>query len=371
MVKASDREALSKCYISPAGSQSSIAMSGTSDTVTFTGLKESTTYTIYVTDSYGTKSATKTVTTGSINYNVANKYWTTTLAQAISKASTGNTIKMTNNYTDTSTVNFNKNVTFNLNGKTLNRSSPLNINSGKTVTINTSATGGKIHSTATGQNLIVNNGILTLSGAMTIDSVANRASGAVLVDNKGTMNIQMQNGTITSDGNTVANNGGTLKINSMTNGNIKTTKSGMTAVWNRKGSVYIDTVNISNTTGMDYTLVNGLEGSVDTSLVMEIRSSANISGFVENRGTMRMSGSAKIVQSKVYKALWNKGNMSMSDNTLVQNSTKDRGTVQNSGDFWLKGGTIKNTTGSTAVWNDSGANFVRQGGTISGQHNLK
>ena len=110
------------------------------------------------------------------NYLVDNTIETQTLAEAITAASDGSTIKLLRNYTDTSDGTINKNVTLDLQTYTLTRNSTVTVNSG-TITVNsgvtatiTGSTGSKL-TTGTVDvrtNIITNIGTLTIEGEVTI-----------------------------------------------------------------------------------------------------------------------------------------------------------------------------------------------------------
>ena len=145
-------------------------------------LNTGTTYYIWVKDEVGNISEKQQVTTAKANYEVDGTSYTETLAQAITQASSegGSIIKLLNDYTDESTVAFDRNVTFDVQSYTLTRSATITINSSKTVEITGT---GKITSGSTSIKTITNYGTLTISNSITIENMSTSSSNAPIYTN--------------------------------------------------------------------------------------------------------------------------------------------------------------------------------------------
>ena len=142
------------------------------------------------------------VTPAEANYQVGTDEFYDTLQKAIAGASAGETIKLLNSITDTSTATIGKNITFDTGGKTLTRSTVITISSGYTVSIIGS---GTITNATT--KVIHNEGNLTISDA-TLKSTTNNGRA---IENYGT--VTMESGTLTSPYLTLYNRaGGTFDI---------------------------------------------------------------------------------------------------------------------------------------------------------------
>ena len=107
----------------------------TNPTFTYNDANPNTTYYIWVIDNMGRISEVKSITLATINYSVNHTSWFNNLQQAIDAASAENTIYLLNDFTDPSTGTFTKNLTFDLNGNTLSRTSQITVNSNVTTTI--------------------------------------------------------------------------------------------------------------------------------------------------------------------------------------------------------------------------------------------
>lgn len=122
-------------------------------------LEQNTTYYIWAKDLAGNVSVGKKVTTSVANYSLNSGIKYNTLAQAVENAVAKDTIKILNDYTDTSDVTINKNLTINTNGKTLTRTKTIRIASGITVEI----AGEGTLTTTEEINLIENKGTLNIT----------------------------------------------------------------------------------------------------------------------------------------------------------------------------------------------------------------
>ena len=150
--------------------------------ITIDGLKENTTYYIWAKDAVGNISDVKTATTSVANYSLNSGVKYNTLAQAVENTVAGDTIKLISDYTDTSDVTINKNITLNTNEKTLTRTKPIEIASGATVEI----AGAGTLTTAEEINLIENKGTLNITH---VGTISNTNTGAArTINNSGTVN---------------------------------------------------------------------------------------------------------------------------------------------------------------------------------------
>ena len=354
VINASDTggSGLKTAYVTSSNSTKTYSFSGTG-TITITDAKPSSTYSVYVVDNAGNKSSTKTVTTHAINYNINNTYWTTTLKEAISKASNGNTIKLVNNYTDTSSAIFNKNVTLNLNNKTLTRTGtaePIQISSGANVTF----TNGKITSNSVEYDscVIDNNGTLTIESG-TYESTSNQTR--VLL-NRGTLTMNGGTLLLTRDGWTIENrnifnfNAGTISLQD---------NSGGTALYNSGGTA---------------TMTGGAVTSISYGLCVDGGSFKSTGGTIQKTGTVgstalvRNTGSAYMYNTYVTaesSSVGNLANQTGKYNNFIYMYTEDFASKNNKGSKigkiflaeFLNNGQVfvtyyntGYTTGSLAVW---------------------
>lgn len=150
--------------------------------ITIDGLEENTTYYIWAKDAVGNISDVKIATTSVANYSLDSGVKYNSLAQAVEKAVAGDTIKLISDYTDTSDVTINKNITLNTNGKTLTRTKPIEIVNGATAEI----AGAGTLTTAEEINLIENKGTLNITH---VGTISNTNTGAArTINNSGTVN---------------------------------------------------------------------------------------------------------------------------------------------------------------------------------------
>lgn len=178
---------------------------------TINDLKPGTVYYIWAIDNVGNISEKTQIELGTVNYEVDGNKYTETLAEAISQASDGSTIKLLNDYNDESTVTFSKNIKFDIQGYTLTRSLTITVNSGKTLEINGT---GKITSGTNSVNTITNNGTLTIDGEVTIESRTTNSSYGAIRNNSSSSVININdNVKITGNYKGVYNYYGTLNLN--------------------------------------------------------------------------------------------------------------------------------------------------------------
>ena len=163
-----------------APTESSTWVEQLSNEFTIEGLNTGTTYYLWVKDNVENISEVKEIVIGNANYLIDDTIYTGTLEQAITKASDGSTIKLLNDYTDTSIATINKSVAFDVQNYILTRNATITINSGKTIEITGT---GKITSEITAIQTITNNGTLTVSDSITIENMSTSTSYAPIRNN--------------------------------------------------------------------------------------------------------------------------------------------------------------------------------------------
>ena len=364
VIKASDSEAgLKTAYVTSSNETKTYTVPS-DGTVTITDAKQNSTFSVYIVDNAGNKSDTKTITTTIINYNISDKAWTETLEQAVNKASSGDTIKLlTNNLQDdTKAVISNKSITFDLNSKNYKRGNPIIVNANSTLIFGGE---GSVVCTNGSINLIQNSGTTIIEDALNI-SGTNRDDDHSLIANieGGKMTIQTSGGTISSDGTTVGNRGGTLTIWPELDVRITSSSSYRFAVWNMSGDTYIRNATIENTSGYGAVLNwDNLNETTDNKIEITY---STINGTLQNEAVTKLYEHTTITQKNTDQiTVVNSGDMSIEGtNTSINGSSSTRATFNNMGNAFHQGGTIQNTGGSYSVYN-TGAWF-KQGGTIIG-----
>ena len=125
------------------------------------------------------------------NYQVnGSAIYTKTINRALSLVSSSNTIKVLNDNTDSSSATVSKNVTIDTNGKTVTRSSVINVNNGYTLTMN--GTGGILN---TSSRLFSVSGTLKIQGgtyvtdAINADAIYLNSSGKIILNDINAINI--------------------------------------------------------------------------------------------------------------------------------------------------------------------------------------
>ena len=363
---------LKTAYVTAAGTTKTYSLSGETDTLEITDAKPSTTYSIYVEDKAGNVSTTGTITTTAINYRIGTDgghTWTTTLQQAISAANSTDTITLLTNYTDSSNGTISgKNITFDVNGKNYTRSASIIVNSN--ATFNLSGT-GKVTCSNGNINLIQNNGKTYINNGYDDDVTitgTNRNENYSLIANLEGGTMYIAGGTLSSDGTTVANRGGTLTIFPSASVTISATGT-QCAVWNIKGTTKINNariINTNNTSTEGNPAITNWDYIDDTTTgVVEIGTST-VTGSIQNTATFRIQDGTRITQDNDnLSGVVNNGNMSISGSTTsITGSSATRGLFNNMGNVWHSGGRIQNTGGSYSVYNTGSWN--KNGGTIVG-----
>jgi len=230
----------------------------TNNVVTITGVSNGTTRAT-IKDSENRATVIE-ITVTARHWFIGSTYYET-LANAVSAASAGNTIKAYDDHQDTSTVTIGTNLTINTNGKTVTRTKTITINSGTTVTL----AGTGTLQTSSAINLITVNGTLNVTHTGTIKNTCSSANNYKAISGTGSVN-KTGNGTITACWRTIYLSGsgsfkmsaGTVNVSSSTvdstgyavasagtcTGNISggtiTNKNGREAVyWNSSGALTI------------------------------------------------------------------------------------------------------------------------------------
>ena len=175
------------------------------------GLNTDTTYYLWVIDNVGNISEKKEIVIGNFNYQIDGQEMTITLEEAIEKASDGSKIELLNNYTDTSTATFNKNIIFDIKEYTLTRTQTISIDGGKEVEITGT---GKITSEANNISTITNNGTLSVSNNITIENMSTSSSNApIYTNNSNSITNINDNVQIIGYYRGIYNNYGTVNVN--------------------------------------------------------------------------------------------------------------------------------------------------------------
>ncbi len=191
---------------------------------TIEGLNTDTIYYLWLIDNVGNISERQEVIIEKVNYQIDGKEIAVTLQEAIEKASDGSTIELLNDYTDTSTATFSKNITFDVQGYTLTRDKTITINSGKEVEITGT---GKITSEVNNIDTITNNGTLTISDSLTIENMSTSSSYApIYTNNSNSITNINDNVQIIGNYRGIYNSNGTVNING---GKIEATYEGSSA----------------------------------------------------------------------------------------------------------------------------------------------
>ena len=266
-----------------------------------------------------------------------------TLASATTYATSGNTIKPLVNRTETIevTITASKNITLDLNGKTITLNNQTLKNNG-TLTITGSGT-----LTGSGANTILNNGTLVKNTAAEIANTS--TSDYYVVENNGTATIGA--GKVTSSCGGIYN--GTKGKLSITGGTINTVSK---AVYN---------FSTLNTEEEPSVLIDGTASLTASS--SNVLSNAK-SGLVHiKNGTLNMltttGKTPTIINSNDGKIIISGGTVKMAgDNVAVWNGYSGNGTA--TGTVEIRGGKIESSTGA-GVTNREKASLIVKSGTIT------
>ena len=299
---ADDLSGVAGYYVSTSGTTPTASSSWTpytSSSLTLTGIAEETTRYIWLIDNAGNISERTTLTTNKIAYTINDTSWYETLQQAITAASSGNTIKVIKDVTDSSqaTVPSGKTLTLDTNSKTITKTSYTITNNG-TLTI----TGTGTITTSGAFNLITNNGTTNITGACTLSQTSSGAYSTIF--GNGNLNITANAKISCTSYVAINHDSGNTSTMTISAGTISgkfplcfrgTTLNitGGTITGNSSYAIYngsTGTVNISNATitGKTYGIQNNRTGTININ-------SGTISGgehgvFNEAAGTVNIKG---------------------------------------------------------------------------------
>ena len=209
------------------------------------------------------ESSSGTVVRSTLNDNLTNcsnyqvngsAVYTKTINRALSLVSSSNTIKVLNDNEDNSSATVSKNVTIETNGKTVTRSSVINVNSGYTLTMNGT---GKILNTSS--RLFSVSGTLKIQGGTyettgssgSVDTVYISSSGNIVLNDVNRINLWSDNGC-----------GAAIESDSSNAINVNATSSGINlygrcyGIWAKNATVNVT----SSYTNSKYGVTNWIEG---------------------------------------------------------------------------------------------------------------
>ena len=183
----------------------------TTNEFTIEGLKTGTTYYLWAIDNVGNLSEKQEIIIKEVNYSVDDKIMTETLAEAISVANDDSIIQLLNDYTDTSVVNFNKNITFDIQNFILTRNVTITVEEEKNLEIIGT---GKITTVTNKIDTVTNFGRVEVYNQVIIENLAEtefvsiRNNGIIEINDKAQIigkqiGIYNQNGTINVKGGTI------------------------------------------------------------------------------------------------------------------------------------------------------------------------
>ena len=343
----------------------------------------------------GNSNHNNTSATASKKITIQTSYWKnttkgtyyTSTANAVSAASSGDTIQLLRNYTDSGTVSIGKTLTIDLQTYTWTKtSSTISVTSAGKVSVGGS--GGKI-TTSGAFHLITNAGTFTLSGTSSLTSTE---TGHYVVNNSGTYTQSSANAKIETTGYGIYNGGGTVTIGS------GTINANYHAIKNSRGTLNINGGTITGNKGNKVTasaVYNGGTMTVKGGTVQGANHQAisndgtckvtggtvkttKASNAISNQSTGKVTVSAGTVSTTVAYAIYSVSTEStavvVSGGTVTSSTTS--GTIYNNGKgtVTLSGGTIKNTntaTGATnpVVKNGSTGKIAISGATIQKANN--
>ncbi len=328
--------------------------------------------------------------------NIINTY--DTMAQAFSGVTEGNTLKLTNNYSDNSVPTANKNITIDLQGYVLTKiNNKITISSGKTVTIKGSGTGGIIASNVIG---ITNYGTL-IADNIIVTSRLNHAlqnmAGGTLIVNSGTYTgggsgsistaAVANMGTVSISGGSFSTNyGPALSVHSECNATITGGKfegpstTEHAAIWNSGGnltisgnteissSTYSTILNIKDKDTKVEPTLNLLDGEVICNAV----STKYAAVFIE-------TGNATIGDNDTEPIINNIGGMAIAIRNNAEIKIKSgeitggndgddentTGAISNYGKLTMSGGAVQSNYGP-GITTHEGYSATISGGTITG-----
>lgn len=292
-----------------------------------------------------TKDATSTTQKGKDGYSAANtnivvknadnsEAYFKTLSEAFEYAQDGATIILNKSFeTDEACTLTTKNVTLNLNGNTLTKTSnPITVSGSLTVTGNENGE-GSISGNNTSKVFDVTN-----DGSLTINSGSISNSGNA-INNSG--DLVVNGGTISTSGNSegAIKNAGTATIN---NGSI-TSSSKASAIQTTDGTTNINGGSITNTTEET---IGDTEFTVGNAISVDGNGTVNITGgdiTSTNGSTIYTSGTLNV-----------KDDLNENTSPTITSTNKNPAVYNNGGDTTISGGKFKYPTTGEAVTTQTG-----------------
>ena len=264
--------------------------------------------------------------------NTVSKAYYNTLSDAVSGSSSGTNIILLKSYTDTTAPSISKNLSINLRGCTLTKTTnKIYINSGYTVSIHGSGTiAGSVSSLIqTAGTLNLNNTDSTESSKIGITN----STGNLIYQTDGIVNVGKYCDLTSSsiDGSTVYMSGGTFNKNAS---NSTISSSGSCAMYVRGGTANLNAGSISSTS-KNQTIYNP-------------------------SGTVNVQGATVSKTTNDSNAIYNSGTLNITKGTVT--SSRKNFTVTNYGTFSMSGGTIVTLVSDSQCL----ANSDKSSATISG-----
>ena len=290
-----------------------------------------------------------------------------TLSSAVSAASSGDTIYANRSFTDSSEVTIGKNITININGKTVTRTKTTTISNGYTTTV----TGSGTLKATSEINIFTNNGTLNLTHSGTI---SNTSTGKAIVNNDSfSANVTVNaTGTIsTSSKNAIRNEGaGTITLTNgvITSSSTETNDGESATVGNRgTGRIILNGATVKNT-GTAIALDNGSSGDINvlSGTIISEESNAiwnnDVGNIVVDGGTVTSSGDSASTIANFEGTITISSGIVISENDNAI-SNKDNGTII------ITGGTVTGEGDAVTIWNNLGTVTVSGGYIYSASRN--
>lgn len=346
-------------------------VSNTSSSYIYTGVQPAQTYYIYAKDNNGNISEPKQLILAALNYDVDNSSWHTTLGDAINAAESGSKITCLNSNEDTSLAVVSKDLSLDVNGKTISRNEGIVVNKNCTFTLNGT---GEIISTGnvidtSGKTIISYDGKLTATQE-SYPAITNKENGELEIlsgdisansysiwNNTTTGTVRISGGTYNSVGSTTIYNLGNLYV---TGGTIT---SNFNAI-NSTGSVTISGNTNINGQGQSYPAVSN-SGNGKLEIISGTITAISYAAWNNSEtGTLLISG-GNLTSTGSY-GMSNKGECEISGDAIIKAQASGYPAVVNTenGKIEIQSGTM--TAVSNAVWNNTSSGTITiYGGNIS------
>lgn len=291
-------------------------------------LEQNTTYYIWMLDNAGNISEVKEIKTQKANYSVDNNIYVETLKDALENAENNSNIKLLNDYTDSSTVTVDKNVSIDTQSYKLTRTEKIEID-GKNKEISLEINGNI--ETSSDINLIETTGRVVLSGTATIESKTNNPNYE----------------TVYNTGNLVQN--GTLKI-----------KGYYKAIENRQiYTLNAGTVEATGNVNSSYAIYNYSDGNI---INIEGGEVIGYIGVYNNNNSSLNINSGKIEGTGNYGVYMTSGTLNMKDGEIIGKT--DAIYISQAGTVNIETGYVKGTNGIQV--RDASAIVNILSGTVAG-----